>query len=112
MLPKVLIAASVKPILLSILESGESYGYQIVQRLHTLSGGKIQWSDGTLYPVLHRLEADGLVVARWRTAETGRRRKYYRLTEAGREALALERQQWLDVHAILAQLWGLDPQPR
>lgn len=110
MLPKVLIAASVKPIMLSVLSDGEAYGYAIVQRIHNLSGGTIQWSDGTLYPVLHRLEADGLVSSSWRTADSGRKRKYYRLTPRGRKALEVEKRQWLDVHAVLAKLWGLEPQ--
>ena len=110
MIPKVLVAASVKPIMLSILARGESYGYAIVQRIHDLSNGRIQWSDGTLYPVLHRLEAKGLVTSTWRTSEEGRRRKYYRLTDKGHRALEIEKRNWLDVHAILAQLWGLQPQ--
>ena len=110
MLPKVLVAASVRPIMLSVLSEGEAYGYAIVQRIHNLSGGAIQWSDGTLYPVLHRLEADGLVSSSWRVAESGRKRKYYRLTTGGEKALEVEKRQWLDVHAVLAKLWGLEPQ--
>ena len=108
MIPQVLIAASVTPIMLSILARGESYGYAIVQRIHDLSDGKIQWSDGTLYPVLHRLEAKGLIASTWRTSDEGRRRKYYRLTDRGHAALEVEKRNWLDVHRILAQLWGLD----
>lgn len=106
MLPKVLIAASVRPIMLSILSYGESYGYEIVQRLHDLSEGRIQWSDGTLYPVLHKLETEGLVAARWRMSEVGRRRKYYRLTDRGRRELEVEKRAWLDVHTILEKLWA------
>jgi PadR family transcriptional regulator PadR len=109
MIPKTLIAASVKPIMLSVLAAGESYGYEIVQRIHDLSDGRIQWSDGTLYPVLHRLEADGLVASAWRVSDAGRRRKYYRLTGAGRSELEVEKRNWLDVHAVLARLWGLEP---
>lgn len=110
MIPKVLVAASVRPIMLSILAHGESYGYEIIQRLHDLSGGTLEWTDGTLYPVLHRLEGEGLIASTWRTSDAGRRRKYYRLTDAGREALAVEKRQWLDVHAVLQKLWspGLD----
>ena len=110
MLPKVLVAASVKPIMLSILARGESYGYDIVQQIHDLSDGRIQWSDGTLYPVLHRLEAKGLVTSTWRVSAEGRKRKYYRLTDLGHRALEVEKRNWLDVHAVLAQLWGLQPQ--
>ncbi len=110
MLPKVLVAASVRPIMLSVLAEGETYGYAIMQRIHDLSDGSIQWSDGTLYPVLHRLEADRLIKASWRTSESGRKRKYYALTGAGEKALEVEKRQWLDVHGVLATLWGLDIQ--
>ncbi|GAB5519462.1 MAG: PadR family transcriptional regulator [Rhodothermales bacterium] len=109
MLPKVLIAASVKPIMLAILaQDGESYGYEIIQRIHDLSGGKIQWTAGTLYPVLHRLETEGVVESTWRKSDEGRRRKYYRLTPQGEAAMSTEKQQWMDVNAVLVQLWGPD----
>ncbi len=110
MLPKTLIAASVRPIMLSILSHGENYGYAIVQRIHDLSGGRIKWSDGTLYPVLHRLEAEGLISSAWKETDTARRRKYYALTTPGKKAFEIEKKQWLDVHAVLTQLWGLQPQ--
>lgn len=110
MIPKVLVAASVRPLMLSILDHGESYGYAIIQRIHDLSDGKLQWTDGTLYPVLHRLEAEGLIVSSWRKSEVGRRRKYYALTPAGQQALETEKKHWLDVHAMLLALWGPSPQ--
>lgn len=109
MLSKELSGASARPILLSILARGESYGYEIMQRLHDLSAGEIEWKDGTLYPVLHRLEDAGLVKSEWRVADSGRRRKYYRLTPTGSAALEEEKAQWLRVDAILATLWGLQP---
>lgn len=109
MISRTLTAAAVKPIMLSVLSSGENYGYAIFQRIHDLSDGKVQFSDGTLYPVLHRLEAEGLISSSWKESGEGRRRKYYRLTAAGRGALADEKRQWLDVHSILASLWA--PQP-
>lgn len=97
--------------MLSVLAEGETYGYAIMQRIHDLSDGSIQWSDGTLYPVLHRLEADHLIKASWRMSESGRKRKYYTLTPSGHKALEVEKRQWLDVHRVLAALWGLDLQP-
>ena len=109
MITKELVGAATKPIMLSILAEGESYGYAIIQRIHDLSGGALELSDGTLYPVLHRLDDDGLITSTWRTAETGRRRKYYALTTKGRKALEAERKQWLRVDAVLAQLWGFEP---
>ena len=109
MIAKELVGAATKPIMLSIIAEGASYGYAIIQRVHDLSHGAIELSDGTLYPVLHRLEDEGLITSTWRTAESGRRRKYYNLTTAGSEALAAERRQWLQVDAVLAKLWGLEP---
>src|SRR5215470_3384002 len=78
-LTKDLVAASAIPLILSILEEGESYGYAIIQRVRDLSGGAIEWTDGMLYPVLHRLEAQGHIRSVWRTSDVGRRRKYYAL---------------------------------
>ena len=105
---KDLIAASARPLVLSILAEGETYGYAIIHRVRDLSGGRLAWTDGMLYPVLHRLERQGLVKSTWRTAETGRKRKYYKLVKAGVEALSQEQAEWMAVHNSLAVLWGLE----
>lgn len=97
MLSKDLMAATSRPIVLSILQEGESYGYAIIQRVRELSREKIQWSDGMLYPVLHRLEREKLIQAEWRASDSGRERKYYRITPRGRQALKAEREQWTTV---------------
>jgi len=102
---KDLIAASSTPIVLAILAEGDSYGYAILQRVRELSAGRMEWTDGMLYPVLHRLERLGHVEARWETAESGRRRKYYRITTQGRAQLAEERNQWQVVDATLRGIW-------
>ncbi len=102
---KELMAASSTPIVLAILAEGDSYGYAIIKRVKELSGGRMTWSDGMLYPVLHRLERLGQVEARWEVAESGRRRKYYRITQPGRIQLAEERQQWQAVDATLRGIW-------
>ena len=109
MLAKDMVAASAKPLLLSILAERESYGYEIIQKVRELSGGRIEWSDGMLYPVLHRLEREGLIESEWKEAATGRDRKYYSLSSAGRKALNTERQQWLGVHNTLCRLWKMKP---
>jgi DNA-binding PadR family transcriptional regulator len=103
---KDLVAASSTPLVLAILAEGDSYGYAILKRVRELSGGELKWTDGMLYPVLHRLERSGLVEARWDQAESGRRRKYYRVTEAGREQLAEERRQWRTVDQALRNIWS------
>ena len=105
MVSKALIAASTKPMILSILQGGENYGYQIIQSVKNITAGKLEWSDGMLYPVLHRLEKDALIQSHWRISEEGRRRKYYSLTEQGRVELAAEMQQWMSVHEALSKLW-------
>lgn len=105
MISKALVAASTKPIILSILFGGEDYGYQIIQKSKEISGGTLEWSDGMLYPVLHRLEKEGLVISQWKISEEGRYRKYYCLTGMGRKELEAERKQWLSVHSALAKLW-------
>jgi PadR family transcriptional regulator, regulatory protein PadR len=102
---KDLIAASSTPIVLAILAEGDSYGYAILQRVRELSGGCIEWTDGMLYPVLHRLERLGHVKARWEIAENGRRRKYYAITPQGRIQLDEERKQWQAVDATLRGIW-------
>ena len=103
---KDLIAASSTPLVLAILAEGDSYGYAILQRVRELSGGRMEWTDGMLYPVLHRLERLGHIEARWEVAESGRRRKYYRITSQGRVQLAEERRQWQAVDATLRGIWG------
>jgi PadR family transcriptional regulator PadR len=108
-LSKDLVAASASPLVLSLLDEGESYGYAIIQRVRELTDGEVEWTDGMLYPVLHRLEASGSIESRWEVGESNRRRKYYRLTNAGRRALAAQRAQWLFVHGIFTKLWGVSP---
>jgi len=101
---KDLTAASSTPIVLAILAEGDSYGYAILKRVRELSGGRMEWTDGMLYPVLHRLERQGFVAAKWSASENGRRRKYYRITREGRAQLAEERRQW---HAVDTMLRGI-----
>ena len=98
---KDLVAASATPLVLAILQEGESYGYAIMKRVAELSGGELTWTDGMLYPLLHRLERLGYVGARWGVSETGRKRRYYRVTPDGRAQLVVQRRQWQVVEATL-----------
>ncbi|WP_153504991.1 PadR family transcriptional regulator [Cumulibacter manganitolerans] len=102
---KELVAASATPLVLGILAEGESYGYAILQQVAELSGGRIDWTDGMLYPLLHRLERLGNITASWTTSEQGRRRKVYALTDLGRESLAERRAQWVVVSDALDKVW-------
>ena len=105
---KDLVAASATPLILSILSDGESYGYAIINRVNELSGGQLQWSDGMLYPVLHRLEKQKLIQSKWRESETGRKRKYYKIRQQGIKMLKLHKSQWKIVHSTLARLWEVE----
>jgi PadR family transcriptional regulator, regulatory protein PadR len=105
MVTKELVAASTVPLVLSVLADGENYGYALIQRVRELSKGQIVWTEGMLYPVLHWMEKEGLIESEWREAETGRKRKYYRVRKEGRKALELEKQQWTIVHSALTRLW-------
>ena len=111
MISRELKAASSRPMILSILSKGDSYGYQILQDILELSGGEWEWSEAMLYPVLHRLNSEGLIQSRWEVQENGRKRKYYALTIPGKEALVEEQAQWMNVHNAFIELWkGLEPQ--
>ncbi len=105
MLAKELVGASTEPLILSLLAQGESYGYALIQEVKRLSGEKIQWTDGMLYPVLHRMETAGWIESRWGEAETGRKRKYYSLKPEGRRALAAQREQWVTVSKVFQRVW-------
>ena len=105
MIPKELVAASAEALILSLLSKGESYGYAIIQEVRARSDDHLQWTDGMLYPVLHRMENNGWITARWVKMENGRKRKYYALQKDGKSALNEQREQWMRVHDVLVQLW-------
>lgn len=102
---KDLVAASSTPLVLAILAEGDSYGYAILKRVSELTGRRLQWTDGMLYPVLHRLERQGHIKGKWANSETGRKRKYYHLTARGQAQLAEQYQQWQLVDAALRNVW-------
>lgn len=104
-IPKDLVAASATPLVLGILAQQESYGYAILKHVSELSGGQLEWTEGLLYPLLHRLERVGHIESSWRTSPGERRRKYYSITEQGRAELADHRQQWAAVVDALKGVW-------
>jgi DNA-binding PadR family transcriptional regulator len=105
MLSKELVAASTVPLVLSVLAKGENYGYALIQEVRELSGGRIEWTEGMLYPVLHWMEDQKLIQSEWRKGDGERRRKYYSLRREGRKALKEEQDQWMTVHTTLTNLW-------
>lgn len=103
---KTLIAASARPMVLSLLLRGECYGYRILQEVTALSGGTIDWSEALLYPVLHKMEKEGVIRSRWKVSEEKRMRKYYALTGLGRRELEVEKRRWLSIHGAFLRLWS------
>lgn len=102
---KELVAASATPMILSVLSRGESYGYAIIQEVKELSGNEIEWTDGMLYPVLRRLEKQGLLESEWRVVDSGKKRRYYRIKNSGKEMLSEQRAQWQLTNRVLNKLW-------
>ncbi len=102
---KDLVAASATPLVLGILAEHESYGYAILRRINELSGGELDWTEGLLYPLLHRLERLGYVESSWQSVTGERKRKYYRITDNGLAELAGQRRQWDTVVGALKEIW-------
>ena len=108
-LSKELIGASSIPIILSILSKNESYGYEIIQNVKEISMSKIEYGDGTLYPVLHKLEKTELIESYWKIADSGRKRKYYKISKKGKKELQAEKANWTIINQILSKLWKAEP---
>ncbi|NKZ37592.1 helix-turn-helix transcriptional regulator [Oleiagrimonas citrea] len=105
MFEKDLVAATSRTFILSILTEGDSYGYEIIQHVAALTHDELIWTDGMLYPVLHRLEDSGCVRSYWQPSSTGRKRKYYALTDTGRAELEERKRQWHLTNDALSVLW-------
>jgi DNA-binding PadR family transcriptional regulator len=91
-------------LILSLLSKGESYGYALIQEVKRLSGDQIEWTDGMLYPVLHRMERHGWISSRWVEIENVRKRKYYSIKQDGQTALKEKREQWIVISSVLGGL--------
>ncbi|MFK7920955.1 MAG: PadR family transcriptional regulator [Bacteroidia bacterium] len=108
MLSKDLIAASTIPIILSLLKKGDNYGYQLIKEVQKISEGALQWKEGSLYPVLIKMEKRGLITS-YVKKEEGRNRKYYSLNETGQSALTQLQKEWELVNITLNNLWNNQP---
>ena len=106
---KELVAASATGMILSILSRGETYGYAIIREIRDVSDSQIEWTDGMLYPVLRRLEKQGLLESQWRVAETGKKRRYYRIKKSGQKVLREQQAQWQLTNRVLNKLWKEAP---
>lgn len=108
-LSKELIGASSIPIILTVIEAQETYGYDIIQKVKQASDNKIEWKDGTLYPVLHKLEKNGYIESYWKVGESGRKRKYYKISEDGKLELEAKKENWIFINGLLEKLWNVKP---
>lgn len=108
MLSKDLVAASSRPLVLSILSKNESYGYEILKTVKDRSNQQIEWKEGMIYPLLRKLENDDLIESFWKTSDNGRKRKYYRIKASGKSYLEEQKKQWELVNSVFDQLWGDD----
>lgn len=100
-----LLRGNMELLLLSALDDGAKYGYLIQKTLHDRSDGAVSVQAGTLYPLLHKLEAESLIKSRWDDS-TGRRRKWYELTAAGRRHFARQVRQWTDYKDCVERILG------
>lgn len=89
-----LIGATTEMLLLALLRDRPGYGYELIKRAHRSSEGAVHWLEGSLYPVLRRLQSKELVSAKWHGPAVGRKRKVYMLTAKGRRALAIRTAEW------------------
>lgn len=89
---------------LTLLQRHEMYGYEIASALSKRTDGVLALGQSTLYPLLYNLEAKGLIKATWKTAESGRERKYYALTGKGKRRLEADTQQWLGLAGAMRAL--------
>ena len=103
---KEFVAASAVPLILSLLNRADSYGYELIREVRELSRGELRWADGMLYPILHRLEKRGLIESYWGVGDAGRKRRYYRIRQAGSSELAALRAQWHQMGSLLQRLEG------
>lgn len=106
MINKELLKGSTVTLILTLLDRRPMYGYEMISTIQADSGGVLSFREGTLYPILHTLEAERLVNAYWSEGEGARRRKYYRITEEGRRHLAARRQEWATFRSAIDRVIG------
>lgn len=101
---KELVGASASLIILRILAGKANYGYEIVKRVNELSGDFFKWQEGTIYPLLRKLEKEGLLKSEWVDAEKNRKRKYYHITQKGADALQAGAKEWDGFYRVMMRV--------
>ncbi len=107
-LSKQLMGAASIPIILSILKGGDSYGYEIVQKVKELTNGEITWKEASIYPVLKKLESGKMIKSYWIVKEGERSRRYYTILEEGKKMQKKSKGEWLLVYSVLEKFWSPD----
>jgi transcriptional regulator len=92
-----LLKGTLSLLILSLLSRKSMYGYELAATVHRNTDGAFTWREGSLYPNLHKLQADGLIAGEWEEKETGRKRRYYHLTKKGQAALREKLQSWAEL---------------
>jgi transcriptional regulator len=103
---KRLVGSTSSTLILAVINEKDRHGYEIVQRVNELSNGLFEWREGTVYPALHRLENEGLIVGEWRAAETGHQRRVYRLTREGKGELQRQEREWTAFSTAVNRVLG------
>jgi DNA-binding PadR family transcriptional regulator len=101
-----LLKGAADTLVLSTFAGGEMYGYQVVKELERRSAGFFRFKEGTLYPILHRLERQGLLAGRWQTMPNGSERRYYTLTARGKRALSDKLDEWETFSQAVGRVTG------
>ncbi|MCP8968623.1 PadR family transcriptional regulator [Ectobacillus ponti] len=99
-----LVKGSTSLVVLQLLQERDMYGYELVKELERRSDQHLQLKEGTLYPALHKLEKQTYIECYWQEQEKGPARKYYRMTEAGREMLREKTQEWDQFVRVMNQV--------
>lgn len=100
--PTDLVQGTLDLLILRVIALEPMHGWAIAQRIHQMSNNELKVGQGSLYPALHKLEQQAWIEAEWRPSENNRRAKYYKLTRAGRKALAKEAAQWERLSAAIS----------
>lgn len=103
---KELLKGSTVILILTLLDRRPMYGYEMITEIEQASGGVFQFKEGTLYPILHALEANGYVESYWDQTGSARQRKYYRITDKGRRQLAAKRTEWVTFRSAVDRVIG------
>ncbi len=103
------LSGNVETFILSVLEDAPSYGYEIVSALNERAPDLVSFGEGTVYPVLHRMEKKKLLEAFWQEGASARKRKYYRVTRSGKKSLADNLKEWRELAQAMEQITGKHP---